>query len=314
MADFPKKLATKLLPYQRQALHWLLEKENPQLPPAGSDDSVQLWKRSKHTEDVYTNIATNFSLKGTKPVLASGGILSDDMGMGKTLEMIALIVSDTQTSGSSRCTLIIAPVGVMSNWTDQIAHHVKGSHTLNVLVYHGTGKRPFKPEEAAQYDVIVTSYATLANEYCPRDKKDAPPLPRAQGLFSVKWRRVILDEGHTIRNPQTKAALAATNLLARSKWVLTGTPIINNLKDLYSLVRFIGLTGGLERLEIFNRYVAMEGLTICPKVCIFLIGATLTTTNTCAVYSPVLLKLEMLAQASYCKRSWPPSAFAARRR
>ena len=68
----------------------------------------------------------------------------------------------------------------------------------------------------------------------------------------MDWRRVILDEGHIIRNPQTKSALAALHLKAQSRWVLTGTPIINNLKDLFSLVRFIGLTGGLERLEIFN--------------------------------------------------------------
>ena len=66
MADFPKKLVTKLLPYQRQGLHWLLEKETPQLPPQGSDDVVQLWKRSKRHTDVFTNVATNFSLKGTK--------------------------------------------------------------------------------------------------------------------------------------------------------------------------------------------------------------------------------------------------------
>ena len=84
----------------------------------------------------------------------------------------------------------------------------------------------------------------------------------------MNWGRVILDEGHNIRNPQTKAALAATGLLAECRWVLTGmrlrsgprtsrlilkgTPIVNNLKDLYSLVKFLHLTGGLERLEIFN--------------------------------------------------------------
>lgn len=66
MADFPKKLATTLLSYQRQALHWLLEKEDPQLPPQGSDEAVQLWKRSTRHQDVFTNIATNFSVKGTK--------------------------------------------------------------------------------------------------------------------------------------------------------------------------------------------------------------------------------------------------------
>lgn len=74
MADFPEKLSTKLLPYQRQALAWLLEKENPQLPPVGSDDVVQLWKRS--APNMFSNIATKFTFKGQDPVLASGGILA----------------------------------------------------------------------------------------------------------------------------------------------------------------------------------------------------------------------------------------------
>ena len=231
---------------------WLLEKESPQLPPEGSDDAVQLWKRSTRHKGVFTNIATNFSLQNQEPRLASGGILSDDMGMGKTLEMIALMVADTQATGSSKSTLIIAPVGVMSNWSGQIAHHVKKDEALNVLIYHGSGKKPMKAENFREYDVVITSYGTLATEYYPRGKKDPPSVPRSQGLFSMDWRRVILDEGHIIRNPNTKSALAATNLMAKSRWVLTGTPIINNLKDLFSLVRFIGLTGGLERLEIFN--------------------------------------------------------------
>ena len=251
MAECPKELATQLLPYQRQALAWLLEKENPRLPSAGSDDAVQLWKCSKDGQ-IYTNVATSFSLKNQKPTLANGGILSDDMGMGKTLEMISLIATDSHVSSKSKTTLIIAPVGVMSNWSGQISHHVRPDHAPRVLVYHGNNKKPMKAEDFREYDVVITSYGTLATEYFPRGKKDPPPVPRSQGLFSMDWRRVILDEGHIIRNPQTKSALAASNLMAQSHWVLTGTPIVNNLKDLFSLVRFIGLTGGLERLEIFN--------------------------------------------------------------
>ena len=194
------------------------------------------------------------TLQYCRPHLASGGILSDDMGMGKTLEMIALMVSDEQKSKTLKSTLIIAPVGVMSNWKTQIAQHVDTRYALNVLVHHGASKKAvLKPAEIAEYDVVITSYATLATDYFPRGVNNSHSESRSHGLFSVNWRRVILDEGHTIRNPQTKAALAATNLSAQSKWVLTGTPIINNLKDLYSLVRFIGLSGGLERLEIFNR-------------------------------------------------------------
>ena len=230
----------------------MLEKENPQLPSEGSDEAVQLWKRSTSHKAVFTNIATNFSLKNQEPRLASGGILSDDMGMGKTLEMIALIVSDAEGATFKKTTLIVAPVGVMSNWSGQIAHHIKPDKALRVLIYHGSSKKPMKAEDFGEYDVVITSYGTLATEYYPRGKKDPPSVPRSQGLFSMDWRRVILDEGHIIRNPNTKSALAATNLMGRSRFVLTGTPIINSLKDLFSLVRFIGLSGGLERLEIFN--------------------------------------------------------------
>jgi SWI/SNF-related matrix-associated actin-dependent regulator of chromatin subfamily A3 len=76
MAPLPERLATKLLPYQRQALAWLLEKENPELPPPESKEVVQLWKRSERDSKMFTNIATNFSLMDQLPTLARGGILA----------------------------------------------------------------------------------------------------------------------------------------------------------------------------------------------------------------------------------------------
>lgn len=89
----------------------------------------------------------------------------------------------------------------------------------------------------------------------PRGKADAKQPQqglRSTGLYSMEWRRIILDEGHTVRNPPSKGAAAVTAVNAKSRWVLTGTPIINSLKDLYCLLRFIGITGGFEQLEIFN--------------------------------------------------------------
>lgn len=129
MAEKPERLATSLLPYQLQGLAWLLEKENPQLPAVGSTDVVQLWKRAPSDPRVFTNIATNFSVKNIEPKLASGGILADDMGLGKTLEVIALIVADLAASKATppksgnqanNATLIIAPLSVMSNWSGQV--------------------------------------------------------------------------------------------------------------------------------------------------------------------------------------------------
>lgn len=192
------------------------------------------------------NIATNYTTS-TAPPLASGGILADDMGLGKTIQIISLILANSQpkTPESSASTLIISPVGVMSNWKNQIELHTKKEHAPRVLVYHGTGKK--EAANLSDYDVVITSYGALAMEYNEKSK-----VPPKRGIFSVHWRRVVLDEGHTIRNPRSKGALAACHLRSGSRWTLTGTPIINSLKDLYSQVRFLRLSGGLEDLEVFN--------------------------------------------------------------
>ncbi|KAL9604526.1 MAG: hypothetical protein Q9219_000491 [cf. Caloplaca sp. 3 TL-2023] len=249
MSDQPSRLATKMLPYQRQALFWLLAQENPKLPPVGSNVAVQMWKRNTSDPRLFTNIATSFSIKNQEPSLASGGILADDMGLGKTLEMISLIVSDPLSKGP---TLIISPLGIMSNWSGQIAHHVRPDQPLKVLTYHGSSKKPLTADEMAEYDVVITTYGTLSTEYLPKGAKTPPSIPSEKGLYATNWRRVILDEGHQIRNPSSKSSLACAGLVAHSRWVLTGTPIINSLKDLYSLIRFLRLSGGLEQLQVFN--------------------------------------------------------------
>ncbi|KAL9031140.1 MAG: hypothetical protein Q9196_000816 [Gyalolechia fulgens] len=252
MAEQPARLATKMLPYQRQALFWLLAQEDPKLPSVGSNDTVQMWKRNSQDSSLFTNIATNFSIKQPVPTLASGGILADDMGLGKTLEMISLLVSDPLGKGP---TLIVSPLGIMSNWSGQIAHHVRPDQPLKVLKYHGSYKKQLAADELAKYDVVITTYGTLSTEYLPKGAKTTPAPFEQRGLFATNWRRVILDEAHQIRNPTSKVSLACTGLQARSRWALTGTPIINSLRDLYSLVRFLRLSGGLERLDIFNSVI-----------------------------------------------------------
>jgi SWI/SNF-related matrix-associated actin-dependent regulator of chromatin subfamily A3 len=243
MAPSPAGLSTELLPYQRQGLAWMINRESPSLPAPGSDVIVQLWKRDGAK---FTNIATNYSM-ATDPPLASGGILADDMGLGKTIQIISLIMANPtpRTSASSKTTLILAPVGVMSNWRNQIQDHTHSETAPRVLIYHGSGKK--EKANLAEYDVVISSYGALAMEFEPTAKK-----PPAKGIFSVHWRRVVLDEGHTIRNPRSKGSLAASALRADSRWTLTGTPIINTLKDLYSQVRFLQMSGGLEDMSVFN--------------------------------------------------------------
>ncbi|KAB5572425.1 helicase-like protein [Coniochaeta sp. 2T2.1] len=243
MAAQPEDLKATLLPYQLQGLAWLTSKENPKFPAPGSDDSVQLWKRDARGR--YVNLASNIAVQEA-PTLASGGILADDMGLGKTLQIISLILT-----GGPGQTLIIAPVSVMSNWEQQIKRHVLPENAPKVLIYHGAARAS---ANLADYDVVVSSYGTLASEG-----------PKKVGIFNVDWRRVVLDEGHTIRNAKTKAAIAACTLKAQSRWELTGTPIVNNVRDIHSLVKFLRLTGGIEQLEVFNTVITRplaDGLAV----------------------------------------------------
>ncbi|ETI23510.1 hypothetical protein G647_05312 [Cladophialophora carrionii CBS 160.54] len=245
MADQPPELATILLPYQRQGLQWMLDHESPKLPQNG-DDVVQMWKKIGKG---YLNIATNFAINKA-PELASGGLLADDMGLGKTIQIISLIMADPHKNRTP--TLIIAPLSVMSNWSMQAEHHIKKKFRPRILTYHGTEKKNLSPQELKEYDIVITTYQTMTQELFPYGQTSPRPVPAPKGLFSITWRRVVLDEAHNIRNPKAKMSQAACALQAASRWVLTGTPIVNTLKDLYSHVKFIRMTGGLTEFEIFN--------------------------------------------------------------
>ncbi|PNP52200.1 hypothetical protein THARTR1_07409 [Trichoderma harzianum] len=240
-AEQPDQLKSTLLPYQLQGLAWMQSKESPKLPAVGSDTVTQLWKRDNKGR--FWNVASEF-ITSKPPTLFSGGILADDMGLGKTLQIISLILT-----GGPGSTLIVAPVSVMSNWEQQIRRHVKEEHQPSILIYHGVKKVAAKELEG--YNVVITSYGTLAKELDDGISKT---------LLSQKknWRRVVLDEGHTIRNVKTKAALAACELHAQSRWVLTGTPIVNSVKDLQSLVKFLHITGGIEQPEIFGNAISRK--------------------------------------------------------
>ncbi|KAF1845826.1 uncharacterized protein K460DRAFT_286410 [Cucurbitaria berberidis CBS 394.84] len=250
-ATQPAALQTELHSFQLQGLQWMLDKESPQLPAQGTKDVVQLWRRHSKMPNAFTNLATKFSV--TNPALASGGILADDMGLGKTIQTIALIMADRalgrRAGDACGATLILAPVSVMSNWSTQMKKHIKEEHALRVMFWHGTRKETITPKQIENYDVVISTYESVSSDWF---SQKSTVLPRKSGPYSVKWRRVILDEGHNVRNPKAKKTIAITNLMAQSRWTLTGTPIINNLKDLYSQVRFLRLSGGIDSFEIFH--------------------------------------------------------------
>ncbi|KAJ4343674.1 DNA helicase rad5 [Ascochyta clinopodiicola] len=195
-----------------------------------------------------------------------GGILADEMGLGKTIEMMSLIHThrnhpdQTEQSAAPRAlprlqktsaavepapytTLVIAPMSLLAQWHSE-AEKASKEGTMKAMVYYGSEKAVnlqklcCASNAANAPNVIITSYGTVLSEFNQVAAQDGNRGSHG-GIFSLEYFRIILDEAHYIKNRQSKTAKACYELSARHRWVLTGTPIVNRLEDLFSLVRFL---------------------------------------------------------------------------
>ncbi|KAK4178003.1 putative DNA repair protein rad-5 [Triangularia setosa] len=211
-----------------------------------------------------------------------GGILADEMGLGKTIQMLSLIhthrsdvsiqarqagahqvasvnqlprlptVSGTSIALNAPCTtLVVAPMSLLAQWQSEAEKASKES-TLKSMVYYGTEKSAdlltlcSQANAANAPDLIITSYGVVLSEFNQIAAKGGNRAS-TRGLFSLNFFRVILDEAHNIKNRQAKTSRACYEIAAEHRWALTGTPIVNKLEDLFSLVRFL-------RVEPWNNF------------------------------------------------------------
>lgn len=156
---------------------------------------------------------------------SKGGLICDDMGLGKSVLSIALILSKPPAPRSeNKITLIVCPVSLLAHWQKEI----ESKSNLKVYKFHGKN-RDVERDFLNDYNVITTSYHTLASEFKRKDSSI---------IYKAPFHRVILDEAQYIRNRHTSVFKSCDSLLSNRRWCLSGTPIQNKLKDLASLLTF----------------------------------------------------------------------------
>ncbi|OEH78463.1 DNA repair related protein [Cyclospora cayetanensis] len=144
-------------------------------------------------------------------------------------------------------TLIVVPLSLIGQWECEVSRHLaKGAAT--VLQYYGSA-RSKDPTFIAAHSIVLTSYQTLASDFrhlakmptFPESARLAPEQihPNACPLASIRFRRIILDEGHVIRNTNALVNRACNAIKAEARWILTGTPLQNDLSDAFALVEFL---------------------------------------------------------------------------
>ncbi|WP_234048870.1 SNF2-related protein [Streptomyces liliifuscus] len=172
--------------------------------------------------------------------LGFGALLADDMGLGKTLTTIALHLHRAETAGEAAGpTLVVCPASLITNWQREIARFAPDTA---VLRYHGTG-RTLDTDALGHTTVVITTYGTLR---------------RDPDLAATHWGLVVADEAQHIKNPASATAKALRDLPARSRLAVTGTPVENNLTELWAILDWTnpGLFG--TRAAFRARYGAVE--------------------------------------------------------
>ncbi len=157
----------------------------------------------------------------------AGACLADDMGLGKTVQALALLLQLAPEGPA----LVVCPTSVVANWQNEARRFAP---TLNVIPYVGDAAgRGERLKDMGPFDLVLTTYGLLQNDI--------------ERIAEVDWRAAVLDEAQAIKNAATKRARAARAIPASFRLITTGTPIQNNLMDLYSLFGFInpGLLGSL---------------------------------------------------------------------
>jgi len=275
-------LEVKMFPYQKQAVNWMIRREKSELGLFEElFTTVPTMNQFTRTKWFYSRPLDCFSFEQAQVV--RGGILCEEMGLGKTIEFLALCNANPAEEPlpavypeyrgkdkkkhwmyPSRATLVIAPPSLIGQWEIEIQERCKDSPVI--VKYYG--KRSHDPGDYVNVDFVLTTYRILTNEHGDPDYKPKPPKPKrdANGrivpakarkprkpkkhtLHHIYWHRIVLDESHYVKSMAAVQGKACCRLKGKYRWCLTGTPFNTSLKDLQGQLKFLGVGDPLSKAK-----------------------------------------------------------------
>ncbi|PGG99302.1 hypothetical protein AJ79_08569 [Helicocarpus griseus UAMH5409] len=273
----PDSVQCQLFPFQRRAVRWLLEREGMEVLPDGQVQGRRASSESRlpdlfskiqdadgricYASRLFRVLTTDISEWSSIERTLKGGILAEEMGLGKTVEIIALICMNRRPKPSgglpvlrqwpaltdSGATLIITPPAILEQWQQEISSHAP---SLRCMYYQGINRTKLDNEELvkelASCDVVLTTYSVLQREVHYAEDPPARALrhakkilPRKSPLVQISWWRVCIDEAQMIETGVSNAARVARIIPRQNAWAVTGTPLRKDMTDLLGLFLFL---------------------------------------------------------------------------
>lgn len=217
------------------------------------DIGVQNLRSAKQPELVTGGLMRTYQLEGLEWLTSLyenglNGILADEMGLGKTIQTISFLAF-LREKGTYGPFLIAAPLSTTSNW---VAEFKKWTPKIPVVLYHGSKqereeirRKKLKNPGSPEFPVICTSY-----EICMNDRKF---------LANYGWKFIIIDEGHRIKNLNCRLIRELQSYQSANRLLITGTPLQNNLSELWSLLHFL-MPSIFDKLESFESWFDFSAL------------------------------------------------------